>query len=395
MLYHAYELTHAALAPMKALCEVQKVFTDAGLNPWIDTPAGRYTDAALRWFDGATRRYGRPDWGIDGAEPEVVLCTSFCNLTHFVTDTKKQLPKVLLVAPMSGHYPTLLRGTVATLVQDHDVYVTDWADARMVPAALGEFGLDDYIDTCIDFMRFLGPDLNVIAVCQPAVPVLAGIAHMAALDDPMQPKTMTLMGGPIDSRIDPTESNEMVMRHDIAWLERNVISRVPMPHPGALRRVYPGFLQLSGFMYMNLDRHVSAQLNYFNHLIIGDGDSADQHRAFYDEYLAVMDLPAAFFLETVERVFRTHELPRGKMVHKGIKVDPSLIKKTRLMTVEGGKDDICPPGQTIAAHALCSGLKDAEKEHFIEPDVGHYGVFNGSRWRAHIAPRIRDFIRST
>ena len=392
MLYHAYELTHAALAPMKALCEVQKTLTDAGLNPWMATPGGRMADAACRWFDGVTKRYGRPDWAIEGADQRVELCTTFCDLTHFAQTDGDKKPTVLVVAPLSGHYPTLVRGTVQTLLEGHDVYVTDWRDARMVPASLGEFGLAAFIDTVIDFIRHLGPDTHVIAICQPAVPVLAGVAHMAALDDPCQPKSMVLMGGPIDTRVNPTAANEMVRHHDESWFEQSVISRVPAPHAGAMRRVYPGFVQLSGFLFKNLDRHIDAQVKYFDHLVAGDGDSAEQHRTFYEEFLAVMDLPAEFFLDTIKTVFQDFALARGKMTHRGLPVDPSLIKKSRLMTVEGGKDDICPPGQTFAAHALCTGLKDDQKQHYINANVGHYGVFNGSRWRKHIAPRIAAFI---
>ncbi|MBT6095128.1 MAG: polyhydroxyalkanoate depolymerase [Rhodospirillaceae bacterium] len=392
MLYHAYELTHAALAPMKALCEVQKSLTDAGLNPWIGTPGGRMADAAVRWFDGVTKRYGRPDWGITEAPPKMEMSTAFCDLAHFEAPGCDKRPKVLLVAPLSGHYPTLVRGTAQAMLKDHDVYVTDWHDARLVPVAQGEFGLSSFIDTCIEFMRHLGPDLHVIAVCQPAVPVLAAVAHMAALEDPCQPKSMMLMGGPIDARINPTPANEMVRAHDLAWFEQSVISRVPVPHPGAMRQVYPGFVQLSGFLFKNLDRHIDAQVKYFDHLVAGDGSSAEQHRSFYEEFLAVMDLPAAFFLETIETVFQDFSLARGSMTHKGLTIDPGKIKKTRLMTVEGGNDDICPPGQTLAAHDLCSGLPKSRKAHYLHPKVGHYGVFNGSRWRADIAPRVAAFI---
>jgi len=392
MLYHAYELTHAALAPMKALCEWSNAVNDTGLNPWAMTPQGRVADAACRWFDGLTRRYGRPDWDVGDGAPDVVAETYFCELARFRHRGRTKKPKVLLVAPLSGHYPTLLRGTAKTLIKDFDVYVTDWRDARMVPAALGEFGFDDYVKTILGFLRKLGPDVHVVAVCQPAVPVLVAVAHMARLNDPAQPRSMVLMGGPMDTRINPSAANDLAESRDIEWFERNVISRVPAPHPGAMRRVYPGFVQLSGFLYMNLERHVGAHLDYFNHLVVGDGDSAAQHKTFYEEFNAVMDLPAAFFLETVERVFQRHELPRGEMVHDGLAVEPQAIKKTRLMTVEGGRDDICPPGQTLAVHDLCSGLRKNQKHNLLHPAVGHYGVFNGRRWRAEIAPEVKKFM---
>lgn len=405
MLYHAYELTHAALAPMKAACRAEKVFTDRGLNPWAETPPGRALHAACQLFDGITRRYSRPEWGIDTVPVDgrnvavcrdVTLCMPFCDLLHFAKDPKAvppgSQPKVLIVVPLSGHYPTLLRDTVAAMLPAHDVYVTDWRDAREVPVALGQFDLDDYIDVVLDSIRFLGPDLHIVAVCQPGVPVMAAVSLMAAAGEPGQPATMTLMGGPIDARIDPTPANAMVAERNRAWLERRVISHVPWPHAGGMRRVYPGFVQLSGFMMKNLDRHIDAQISYFNHLVQGDGDSADQHRAFYDEYLAVMDLPAEFFLQTVETVFQRFDLARGRMAHRGTPVDPGAIRKTALFTVEGGKDDICPPGQTVAAHDLCPNIPVKRQYNYLQPEVGHYGVFNGRRWRTEIQPRIAAFI---
>lgn len=392
MLYHAYELTHAALSPLKALCQWQQAVTDSGFNPWAETPQGRVADAAARWFDGVTRRYGRPPWDITKAPPQVVRSTTFCDLTHFATPGHANRPKVLLVAPLSGHYPTLVRGTAATLLRDHDLYVTDWRDARMIPASMGEFGLADFIDTMIGFLRHLGPDTHVIAVCQPAVPVLAAVAHLAALGDPCQPRSMVLMGGPIDARVNPTPANDMARARELAWFEQTVISRVPWPHPGVMRRVYPGFVQLSGFLAKNLERHIDAQIAYFEHLIAGDGSTAAQHRAFYEEFLAVMDLPAAFFLDTVATVFQEFALAKGTMSHAGLAIDPAAITATRLLTIEGGRDDICPPGQTRAAHALCGGLTAAMKDHYMQPEVGHYGVFNGRRWRSDIAPRVKAFI---
>lgn len=407
MLYHAYELTHAALAPMKALCRAEKLLTERGLNPWIATPGGRAMHAAFRLFDGATRRYGRPDWGIDATEAgdglaavtsAIVDATSFCELLHFAKDPAGvppgSQPRVLIVAPMSGHYPTLLRDTVAAMLPGHDVYITDWRDARDVPLTLGGFDLDDYIATVLRFIRFLGADLHVVAVCQPAVPVLAAVALMAAADEAGQPATMTLMGGPIDARVDATPANRMVAGQDLAALERTVVTRVPWPHAGAFRRVYPGFVQLSGFLFKSLDRHIDAHVGYFNSLIEGDGDSARQHRAFYAEFLAVMDMPADFFLQTVETVFQRFALACGTMTHRGRPVDPSAIRRTALLTVEGGRDDICPPGQTLAAHDLCPNIPAARQANHLQPGVGHYGVFNGRRWRTDIQPRLADFIRA-
>ncbi|MGY8960218.1 MAG: polyhydroxyalkanoate depolymerase, partial [Alphaproteobacteria bacterium] len=273
------------------------------------------------------------------------------------------------------------------------VYITDWRDAREIPLAQGSFGLDDYTDYLIDFLRFLGPDTHVIAVCQPAVPALVAAALLAMADDPCQPKSLTLMGGPIDTRRNPTVVNTHAESKDMAWFERTVISTVPFPNAGFMRKVYPGFVQLSGFMAMNLDRHINAHHQHFDNLVTGDADSVDAHKAFYEEYMSVMDLPAAFFLETVKTVFKEHLLPTGRMTHRGAPVDFGAIQKTTLMTVEGEKDDICSVGQTQAAHELCPNVPDALRRHYVQPEVGHYGVFNGRRWRTEIQPRIRDMIR--
>jgi len=396
MLYHAFELTHAALAPMKALCRAENTLTESGLNPWAGTVQGRTLHAACQLFDGITHRYGRPDWGIEGIEPDTVWSTPFVDLVQFrkdqATAPAQNQSRVLVVAPLSGHYPTLLRGTVEALLPEHDVYITDWRDGREIPVNKGPFDLDDFIDTVIDMLRVLGPDTHVIAVCQPSVPVLAATALMATDDDPNQPRSLVLMGGPIDARVNPTPANLMIAGQDRAWFEQTAISRVPFPHAGAFRPVYPGFLQLSGFLFKNLDRHIDAQMTYFNQLVEGDGDSARRHRAFYEEFLAAMDLPAEFFLQTVETVFQTFDLARGKMKSRGRKIDPAVIRRTALMTIEGGRDDICPPGQTIAAQVLCPNIPAARKQHFEHPDVGHYGVFNGRRWREDIRPRISAFI---
>ncbi|MFT6581997.1 MAG: poly(3-hydroxybutyrate) depolymerase [Alphaproteobacteria bacterium] len=404
MQYHAYEYAHAWVSPVRAAAQGLKLSLDLPFNPVGKSLWGRQASAACEMFEGLTRRYGKPEFGIseilvDGdmvaVAEDIVLKRDFGDLKHFTRDTPKPRndPKVLLVAPMSGHYATLLRDTVRTMIPEHDVYITDWRDAREIPLAQGSFGLDDYTDYLIDFLRFLGPDTHVIAVCQPAVPALVAAALLAMADDPCQPKSLTLMGGPIDTRRNPTVVNTHAESKDMAWFERTVISTVPFPNAGFMRKVYPGFVQLSGFMAMNLDRHINAHHQHFDNLVTGDADSVDAHKAFYEEYMSVMDLPAAFFLETVKTVFKEHLLPTGRMTHRGAPVDFGAIQKTTLMTVEGEKDDICSVGQTQAAHELCPNVPDALRRHYVQPEVGHYGVFNGRRWRTEIQPRIRDMIR--
>ncbi|NJM34800.1 MAG: polyhydroxyalkanoate depolymerase, partial [Rhodomicrobium sp.] len=367
----------------------------------------RMMAAGCEVFENVTRRYGKPEWGITETKiygmpvpvsERVVRSKPFCNLVRFERDEavigRRYDPKVLIVAPLSGHYATLLRGTVKAMIPEHDVYITDWTDARNVPLSKGRFDLDDFIDYVIEFTQFLGQNAHVIAVCQPAVPVLAATALMASRNDPLQPASLTLMGGPIDTRRNETAVNKLAKNRPIDWFERNVISRVPFPNPGFMRRVYPGFVQLTGFMQMNLERHVTAHNNLFQDLVKGDCDSVEQHRKFYKEYLAVMDLPAEFYLQTVKTVFQNHDLPDGEMLHRGETVDCSAIAKTALMTVEGENDDICGLGQTEAAHDLCCNIPIDEKYHYVQPGVGHYGVFNGTRWRTEIQPRIREFIRT-
>jgi poly(3-hydroxybutyrate) depolymerase len=297
-----------------------------------------------------------------------------------------------MVAPMSGHYATLLRGTVEAFLPNHEVYITDWVDARLVPMNEGRFDLDDYIDYIISMLHMLGPETHVLGVCQPSVPVIAAVARMEADGDPYAPRSMTLMGGPIDTRVNPTAVNTVAVERGLDWFRRNCVTKVPPMYPGAMREVYPGFFQLSGFMGMNLDRHVDAHVGFFRHLVRGDGDSAEKHREFYDEYLAVMDLTAEFYLQTVNKVFIEHKLPRGVMHHRAHRVDLTAIRNTALMTVEGELDDISGVGQTRAAHDLCINIPDEKRAHYVQPKVGHYGVFNGSRFRSEIAPRIHDFI---
>jgi poly(3-hydroxybutyrate) depolymerase len=407
LLYQLYEMNHAVMHPARAVADAWGLAFRNPLNPWSHTPFGRSLAAACEMFERTTRRYGKPEFGIDSVvvdgtpvkvRERVVWARPFCELIHFSRDLpadhRTNRSKLLIVAPMSGHYATLLRGTVQTMLERHDVYITDWADARTVPVAQGTFDLDDYIDYLIEMFRIFRGEAHVMAVCQPSVPVLAAISLMEADDDPDAPQTMTLMGGPIDTRENPTVVNTLAEEKGTEWFANNVIMHVPWPHPGFMRAVYPGFLQLTGFMQMNLDRHLDAHYELFKHLVQGDGDGADKQRDFYDEYLAVMDLDAAFYLQTVETVFVEHALPKGQMTHRNRKVDPSAIRHVALMTVEGEKDDISGVGQTEAAHKLCTSIPDNRRVHYLQPGVGHYGVFNGSRFRSEIAPRISDFIAS-
>jgi poly(3-hydroxybutyrate) depolymerase len=298
----------------------------------------------------------------------------------------------MLVAPLSGHHSTLLRGTVQALLPAHDVHITDWHDAKAIPVAEGRFDLDDYIDQIVSYLRVLGPGTHVIAVCQPSVPVLAAASLMAAARDKCRPRSLVLMGGPIDTRVNPTKVNTFATRHPLSWFKNTVVSRVPYGNPGFGRAVYPGFLQLSGFMSMNMDRHLGAHLRMFEHLVHGDGDSAEAHRRFYDEYMSVMDLTAEFYLQTVELVFQKHVLPRGEWVSRGRKIEPAAIRDIALLTIEGELDDISAPGQTLAAQDLCRSIPPSKREHILAQGVGHYGIFNGRRWREAISPRVAAFI---
>jgi poly(3-hydroxybutyrate) depolymerase len=407
MNYYAYEFAHAFVGPLRFGAEALKFTVNSPFNPLSMTPFGRTIAAACEVFENVTRRYGKPAFDIKQTHirglpvpvvEEIALAKPFGNLLHFRREIPPggptNDPKVLLIAPMSGHYATLLRGTVSAMLEEHDVYITDWADAREVPLFEGKFDLDDFIDYVIEFVRFLGPKTHVIAVCQPAVPALAATAVMAAINDPNQPMSLTMMGGPIDTRRNPTAVNNLAAERSLSWFEQNVIAHVPLPHAGAMRRVYPGFMQLTGFMTMNLERHVNAHMELYNNLVKGDCDSVKQHQDFYDEYLAVMDLTAEFYLQTVKTVFQDHALPDGTMMHRDIRVDCSAIQKTAIITVEGERDDICGLGQTEAAHALCKNVPEDEHFHYVQPGVGHYGVFNGTRWRTEIQPRLRQMIRS-
>ena len=402
MLYETYQAHRDAFAPMRMLAQtIQGVLS----QPWpvvAHHPMVRAAAAACEMVARAGMWHERPAFGIKSVtiggrvlpiEETVVARHPFCTLLHFCKEgIAAAQPRVLLVAPLSGHFATLLRGTVETLLPDFDVYITDWQNSRNVPMLYGRFGLDDHIALMMSYMRDLVGDLNVIAVCQPAVPVLAAAALLAADNDPAQPRTMTLIGGPIDTRVNPTVVNRLATTRPLSWFEKNVIAAVPARYPGAFRRVYPGFLQLAGFMTMNLDRHVTAHVDLFNHLVRGDGESATTTRKFYDEYMSVMDLPADFYIETVKRVFQDHALPLGTFEWRGQPVEPVAIARTALLTVEGENDDICAVGQTGAAHNLLSGLKAGQKARYVQAEVGHYGVFNGRRWRTEIYPKVREFI---
>lgn len=324
---------------------------------------------------------------------ETVLTTPFCSLLRFSRKDADNEPRVLLVAPMSGHFATLLRGTIRTLLRDHDVYVTDWRNARDISLDKGAFGIDDFVQCIIDFIKFMGPQSHVVAVCQPAVAALAAVAVMAEDNDPDQPASLTLMAGPIDTCASPTKVNEFAKSKPIEWFREKLISVVPRSLPGAGRRVYPGFLQLTAFVSMNVERHANAFVDLFRSRVEGDSEKADRIRAFYEEYFAIMDLDADFYLQTIETVFHKNALSEGKLLFKGRSVMPSAIKKTFLLTVEGENDDICAVGQTLAAQDLCSGLRSYMKLHHLQPDVGHYGVFNGRRWENQIYPVLRDHIR--
>jgi poly(3-hydroxybutyrate) depolymerase len=403
--YWLYEMSHAALNPARAFADATRLYFKNPANPLSYTEFGKHVAASCELFERSTRRYGKPEWNIEstvvGGEQVPVHISAvwerpFCRLLHFERAferlPRRPQPRLLIVAPMSGHYPTLLRGTVQGFLPNHDVYLTEWIDARMVPVSEGRFDLDDYIDYLISMLHLLGGDIHVIAVCQPSVPVLAAVARMEAEEDPYVPLSMVLMGGPIDTRVNPTVVNSLAEQRGIDWFRRNVITKVPFPNPGFMRDVYPGFLQLYGFMIMNLDRHMQAHRTLFQHLVAGDGDSAQKHREFYDEYLAVMDLAAEFYLQTCETVFIRHALPKGEMTHRGVPVDPAKIRRVAMLTIEGENDDISGRGQTEAAHALCVNLAAERKAHWLQPGVGHYGVFNGSRFRAEIVPRIADFV---
>ena len=390
MLYSLYEAQHAALAPWRYWAEFSRGWFGHPFSPFMYLPHARRVAASSDLFLRLTGRYEKPAWNIAGVEPEVALERPFCNLVHFKQPVAKK-KKVLLVAPLSGHHATLLHDTVRAFLAEHEVWITDWVDARMVPLAAGPFHLDDYVGYVQDWIRFLGEDLHVVSVCQPTVPVLAAIS-LLSFNKEIVPKTMVMMGGPIDARRSPTAVNNLARRKPYSWFEQNLIHRVPPKYPGCMRRVYPGFLQHLGFVAMNPDRHLIAHWDYYHRLVQGDGESASAHRRFYNEYNAVLDMPAEYYLDTVKTVFQDYALPKGRMFVRGELVRPQAIRKTALLTIEGELDDISGNGQTEAAHALCLNIPRGLREHFVAPGVGHYGIFSGRRWREVVFPRVRDFI---
>ena len=402
MLYHAYELQRAWLSGASAWASIGAELMTNPRYPAAYMGMGPMAASALEVFAHATQTYGKPAFDIEAVTLDgrsravteaIVYNKPFGDLRRFTRDgLPGDAPKVLIVAPMSGHYATLLRGTVARMVESSEVYITDWADARDVPASAGKFDLDDYIDYLVEFLAFIGPDTHVIAVCQPSVPALAATAVMNAQAHPARPATLTMMGGPIDTRESPTTVNDLAMNRPIAWFRQSVIATVPLQYRGSGRQVYPGFLQLAGFMSMNLGNHLMSHYEMFKHLTAGDEESAQATKDFYDEYRSVCDMTAEFYLQTVEEVFQKHSLPNGTFVHHGEVVDLGAIRDTALLAVEGERDDISGIGQTKAALDLATGLARAKKQYLLAEGAGHYGIFNGSRWRDKIAPVVEAFI---
>jgi len=410
MLYTLYEAGYYAASPLRFAALATRDFWSSPLNPAADTELGRRLFATSDLFSNLTRRYGKPEWMVDSVtingravrvRPTTVWSTPWCKLTHFARDMsdlrragKTEIePAVLIAAPLSGHYATLLRGTVEAFLQDHEVFITEWTNARDVPIVEGRFDFHDYIDHIREMLRQMGPRPHVVAVCQPGPTVLAAAALMAEDNEESRPASMTFMGSPIDARLSPTVTNKLAEERPFAWFQSNMIYNVPPPYLGAGRRVYPGFVQLASFMSMNLDKHQEAHRRYLAHLMDGDGDSADKHLEFYDEYLSVLDLTEEFYLQTVDVVFQRYLLPKGELFHGDRRVKPERITDIGLLTVEGENDDISGIGQTQAAHDLCVSLPAELQEDYIQPHVGHYGVFNGRRFREEIYPRVRAFVR--
>jgi poly(3-hydroxybutyrate) depolymerase len=400
MLYQAYQNHMDLTQPWRTGAASALKYLNLVPQGVSDKVFGRLT-AALELISRSSLTYSRPAYGIDRVQvgnralqvtEEVVYSTPFGSLLRFKKEDGPEQPRLLLVAPMSGHFATLLRGTVKTLLQDHDVYITDWHNPRDIPLSEGRFGLDDYSAHLIDFLGHLGPRPHMVAICQPSVSALVASAIMCEDNHPSRPATLTLMAGPIDTRIQPTKVNEFAKAKPIKWFEDNLINYVPIQCKGALRKVYPGFVQLTAFVSMNLERHVKQHLDLANHLIKGEKEKASVIKTFYDEYFAVMDLSAEFYIETVRDVFQEHLLPQGKMTFRGRPVNPAAIKRMGLMTVEGEKDDICSIGQTLAAQELCTGVRAYRRVHHMQAGVGHYGVFSGKKWNNEIYPLLRDFI---
>ncbi|MCB2047098.1 MAG: polyhydroxyalkanoate depolymerase [Novosphingobium sp.] len=402
MLYNAYELQRTILGGAAAWASiVSEVLTNPSL-PMGYSGLGPIAASALDVFAHATAPRGKPAFGIEtvkvggkvhGVTESVVLKKPFGDLLHFTHEGMPDgAPKLLIVAPMSGHYATLLRGTVARMLERAEVYITDWADAKMVPLDVGVFDLDDYIDYVIEFLEFIGPGTHALAVCQPSVPTFAATAVMAGQGNPCRPASLSMMGGPIDTRESPTTVNDVAMQRPISWFEHTVVATVPLTYPGAGRKVYPGFLQLAGFMSMNLGAHLMSHYAMFKHLVVGDEESAEATKSFYDEYRSVCDMTAEFYLQTVETVFQQHALPKGEFVHRGKVIDLGAIKDTAILAIEGERDDISGLGQTKAALKVTPNLPEAKKKYFMAPNVGHYGIFNGRKWRDEIAPVVEQWL---
>lgn len=399
MLYSIYQAFDDTLAPLREVARHTSLARAPGsslLNGYVAP-----FDAFLEMVSRFELSHKRPPYGIGTVvsgnrevevREEVALDLPFCQLLHFAKDVEAPQPKVLVVAPLSGHFATLLRGTVEVLLRDHDVYITDWLNARDVPVSAGDFGVDDYIDYVIKFMETIGPGGNILAVCQPCVQALIAVAVMSEQGNPATPRTMTLMAGPIDVRESPTVVNDLANDNPISWFEDNLLSTVPPRYAGAGRRVYPGFVQLTSFMAMNMQRHKDQHFKLYMHLAMGETEEARKIKEFYDEYFAVLDLPAEFYIETVHRIFQRAELATGEFLYRGEPINTKAIHKTALLTVEGGRDDICSLGQTAAAHDLCSSLRPHLKRHHLQANVGHYGVFNGKRWEREIYPVVRNMI---
>ncbi len=400
MLYNAYQSHDDALEPLRLAARAAMAWAE----PFGDMAASARRFAAMSEMLTRFRlTHTRPDFGITrvpvgnriaDVREEKALELPFGTLLHFAKDVDAPQPRVLIVAPLSGHFATLLRGTVETMLRDHDVYITDWTNARDVPLSAGRFGVDDYVEYLIRFLEHIGPGGHILAICQPCVQTLAAVAVMSAEKNPATPHSMTLMAGPIDVRESPTVVNDLANEKPIEWFRRTLISTVPWVHPGRFRRVYPGFVQLVAFMTMNMERHKAQHRKLYDHLAKGEAVEAAVIKDFYDEYFAVLDLTEEFYIETVDRVFQQAELAKGEWTHKGQPVDPGAIRRTMLLTVEGGRDDICSLGQTAAAHDLCTSLRPHLKRHHLQANVGHYGVFNGRRWQNEIYPIVRNAILS-
>lgn len=401
MLYDAYEMQRSMMTGASAMAGAGAAWWQNPANPFSYMGGGQIVGSALEVFAHAAAPRGKPDFGlatttVDGRDvavrEEIVVRKPFGQLKRFVREGVEGGPKLLIVAPMSGHYATLLRGTVERMLQSADVYVTDWRDAKLVPLADGSFDLDDYVDYLVEFLEAMGPGSHMLAVCQPSVPAYATAALMSAQAHPCRPRTLTMMGGPVDTREAPTAVNTLATERPFAWFQQNVIATVPSAYPGGGRRVYPGFLQLAGFMSMNLGNHMTSHWEMFKHLVRGDGESADVTKDFYEEYRSVCDMTAEFYLQTIDMVFQRHALPKGEYIHRGERIDPAAIVDIALLAIEGERDDISGLGQTKAALTLATALPETKKRYLMAEGVGHYGIFNGSKWRDRIAPVVEEWM---